>query len=191
MMSKIIFSRFMALCFSSIAFVCLDNAGYAQTQPGFTWLSVHATQPNVKEHTPELTAIVPLDMLNLLLDATPTSFQQKGLAMGFNFQEIVQTVNQSGSFARMSEGTLLAISQTSRPQTGQAQTVVIQFGRSFGMRFSLNTVSRIVQFITSQIHDFRGKEQYIEEIINAARSMPPGIYLVATDGRNQYAIELQ
>lgn len=191
MTTRVFFSRIIAVCLSLVAFVCFDNAGYAQPQPGFTWLSIHATQPNVKEHTPELTAIIPLEMLNLLLDATPVSFQQKGLAMGFDFQQIVQAVNQSGTFAHLSEGTLLTISHTSRPQTGQAQSVVLQFGRSFGMRFSLNTVSRIVQFITSQIRDFRGKEQSIEEIINAAQSLPPGLYFVATDGRTQYAIELQ
>ena len=114
--------------------------------------------------------------------------------MGCDFHKIADRVSGLGiseSFDYQSEGTLLTVRKTTRLNAGRAQAVILKFGNAFGMRFSLLTVSRIAQFISSKMGAFRGKEKEIVEVIQAARNLPTGNYLEATDGKQRYEIELQ
>ncbi len=167
---------------------------FSQTISDSDWLEIHATQPHVEKNPPELRASIPVSLLHRILEATPDSFQQKGIEMGFDFHKIADRVSGLGiseSFDYQSEGTLLTVRKTTRLNAGRAQAVILKFGNAFGMRFSLLTVSRIAQFISSKMGAFRGKEKEIVEVIQAARNLPPGNYLEATDGKQRYEIELQ
>jgi hypothetical protein len=159
------------------------------------WLKIEATQPLVVEdNKPELHAFIPEKFIDFLLQATPSRYYQKGEAMGFNFHSIARKIKEaqlSSTFEYMSMGTLLRVKKEEQNRIGTSDTIIIKLGRSFGMKFQLKAVSNIIQIITSQLSDFKEKENEIKELLHLAKSLPPGEYFLATDGHQHFSIELR
>ena len=184
----------MTRLFICICLFFISIHANAQNGGNGGWILVTASQPYVKDNTPELHATLPIPMLPLLLAATPGVLKQKGIQMGFNFDAIASQVSNMRSgdiFEKMSEGTKLAIQKTQPPGFGKAQFVILNFGTPVGVRFPLQTASRVIRFITSKLFFFKGLESQIEAVLQYAQSMPPGDYFVGTDRRSFFAVQLR
>jgi hypothetical protein len=148
----------------------------------------------VEEHSPHLRAKVPTEAVDVLLDLMPPSFEQKLKEMGFEVRNIVNDISQLGpgkNFTRMSEGTKVVIHKEPRVKQGSSSEVIIKIRSQVGMRFSLRTVNNILRYVTLTFRELRGAERYLQQLVQMAENLPPGVYLEGTDGYKDYEIELR